>query len=251
MYVLKYLLLLIVPGILFSAALYLKTRANVPVSMSPLLELFPFVAVAAGLFLGWRFNRSRVFWAIALLITVERCLVSLPSFGVEFVMHVAPVLLLLNLVVFDWWSERGLLTIHGVVRLVSVLLQLAVAVWLYSTMAGDVIAFVRQPLLVNFGLDKLPFPQMTLLVMLFSVIALLVRFYLKPEALEGAFCWVAAAVIAGFLWPEDFAFWGGVASFILAVALIESSFKMAFNDELTGLPARRAMNEFLLKVGRL
>jgi diguanylate cyclase (GGDEF)-like protein len=25
---------------------------------------------------------------------------------------------------------------------------------------------------------------------------------------------------------------------------------MAFNDELTGLPARRAMNEFLLKVGR-
>jgi len=40
---------------------------------------------------------------------------------------------------------------------------------------------------------------------------------------------------------------GGVATFLLTIALIESSFKIAFNDELTGLPARRTMNEVLLK----
>jgi diguanylate cyclase (GGDEF)-like protein len=89
-----------------------------------------------------------------------------------------------------------------------------------------------------------------MLFMFLSVAALLVRFSRKPEALEGSFCWVLGAVIAGFWWPDHFMFWGGVAAFLMAVAVVESSFKMAFNDELTGLPARRAMNEFLLKVGR-
>jgi diguanylate cyclase (GGDEF)-like protein len=86
--------------------------------------------------------------------------------------------------------------------------------------------------------------------MLLSLIALLFRFFMKPEALEGSFCWILAAVAAGFWWPEDFSYWCGVAAFLLTIALIESSFKMAFNDELTGLPARRAMNELLLKIGR-
>ena len=62
--------------------------------------------------------------------------------------------------------------------------------------------------------------------------------------------WVLVVVAVGFRWPDHFVFWGGVAVFLLTIAIIESSFKMAFNDELTGLPARRAMNEFLLKVGR-
>jgi diguanylate cyclase (GGDEF)-like protein len=37
---------------------------------------------------------------------------------------------------------------------------------------------------------------------------------------------------------------------ILLAAVLESSYGMAFLDDLTGLPARRALNEGLLKVGR-
>jgi diguanylate cyclase (GGDEF)-like protein len=36
---------------------------------------------------------------------------------------------------------------------------------------------------------------------------------------------------------------------ILAVSLVESSFSMAFRDQLTGLPARQALEESLLKLG--
>ncbi len=91
---------------------------------------------------------------------------------------------------------------------------------------------------------------MSLLVILLSLLALFVRFCKKVEALEASFCWSLGAVVAGFWWPQEYLFWAGVAVFLLTIALVESSFKMAFNDELTGLPARRAMNEFLLKVGR-
>ena len=250
MQLLKSLLFLIIPGLLFIAALYLQLKVEVAESWQSFLQLFPYLAVAAGLFLGWRFNRSKVYWAIILLLIVERCVVLLPSFGREYVLTVAPFLLPLNLALFGWWSERGVFTIHGLIRLIIIAVQLGVIVFVYMTRAGDLIAVLERPLLGGLQIKMLYFPQLILVAILFSAAALLVRFYQKPDALEGAFCWVLAAVVAGFRWPEDFAFWGGVAAFLLAVALIESSFKMAYNDELTGLPARRAMNEFLLKVGR-
>ncbi len=250
MQLLRSLLLLAVPGTLFSAAVYLHLKVPVPSAWIPLLEMFPYLAVAAGLFLGWRFNRSRVLWAIALLVLVERALSLVTPFGREYVLQLAPVLVPLNLAMFSWWSERGLFTLHGLLRLVILLLQLGVSIWLYFKWAGEVIAWLGRPLVESPVLNQLPLSQLSLLVILLSLIALLFRFIQKVEAIESSFCWSLGAVVAGFWWPQEFIFWAGIAVFLLTIALVESSFKMAFNDELTGLPARRAMNEFLLKVGR-
>ena len=250
MQLLRSLLLLVVPGTLFFAALYLHTKVATPAAWQPLLSLFPYLAVLAGLFLGWRFNRTRVLWAIIMIVIAERALMLTTPFGREYTLLVAPLFVPLNLVLYGWWSERGLFTMHGVLRLLILLLQLGGVVWLYFTNAGEVMAWLGRPLFASAFLDKAPIPQIAMLVMVLSMLALLFRFGKKPEALEGSFCWVLVAVGAGFWWPQNFDYWGGVAVFLLTIALIESSFKMAFNDELTGLPARRAMNEFLLKVGR-
>lgn len=119
MQLLRSLLLLIVPGTLFSAALYLHLKVTVPSAWFPLLEMFPFLTVAAGLFLGWRFNRTRVLWAIVLLILVERVLALTTPFAREYVLLVASALVPLNLALFSWWSERGFFTMHGLLRLSS------------------------------------------------------------------------------------------------------------------------------------
>ncbi len=250
MQLLRSLLLLVVPGVLFTAALYLQLKVEITAAWQPLLTMFPYLAAIAGLFLGWRFNRTRVLWAIALLILVERAMVLTTPYGREYVLQLAPLLVPLNLALYSWWSERGLFTLHGFLRLVLFLLQLGGVVGLYFTQAGAIMAWLSRPLFVSDLIDKTPFPQITWLIITLSLIALLIRFCRKPEALEGGFCWITIAVITGFWWPQQFAYWGGVAAFILTIALIESSLKMAFNDELTGLPARRAMNESLLKVGR-
>lgn len=250
MSLIRSLLLLVVPGILFTAALYLYLGVDVSNEWQALLNLFPYLSVAAGLFLGWRFNRTRVLWTLVVLILVERALSLSTPFGREYILQVAPVLVPLNLVFFCWWAERGLITLYGAVRLVLLLVQLGALTWLFFVGAGEVIAWLSRPLLTSVDTSSIPFSQNAILVMVLCIAALLFRFSRRPEALEGSFAWMLSAVIAGFWWPNDFPFWGGVAAFILMVALIESSFKMAFNDELTGLPARRAMNEFLLKVGR-
>ena len=250
MQLMRSFLLLMVPGTLFSAALYLHLRVIVPSVWTPLLEMFPYLAVFAGLFLGWRFNRTRVLWVIAVLILTERALALPTPFAHEYVLQIAPVLVPLNLALISWWSERGLFTVHGLLRLVLLLLQLGGVTILYLGRAGEVMAWLGRPLVTNFSQQQLPLSQLSLLVFLLSLVAVLARFFRKREAIEASFCWVLGAVAAGLWWPQTFVFWAGVVALLLAVALVESSFKMAFNDELTGLPARRAMNEFLLKVGR-
>ncbi len=142
MQLLRSILLLVVPGTIFSAALYLQFKVTVPPAWIPLLEMFPYLAVAAGLFLGWRFNRSRVLWAIVLLALVERALTLTTPFGREYVLQLAPVLVPFNLAMFSWWSERGLFTLHGLLRLVILLLQLGGSIWLYFSRGGEVVAWL-------------------------------------------------------------------------------------------------------------
>lgn len=250
MHLLRSLFYLMTPGALFALALYLHLVVATPGAWQPILDLFPYVAVAAGLLIGWRFNRTRVLWAIALIVLVDRSLVVATPFAREYLLLVTSVLVPLNIVLFSLWSERGLFTMHGLMRLLVVLAQVALVAWLYRAFAGELMALIERPLVASDIFSTLPLPQIPLLVHLLCLIGLFVRFSLKPEALEGSFCWIFAALGFGLARPESFSFWGGVAAFLLTVAIIESSFRMAFNDELTGLPARRAMNEFLLKVGR-
>lgn len=244
------LLLLIIPGVAFAAALYLQLAIEVEKEWRPFLGLFPYLAVGAAAFLGWRFNRTRVLWAIALLVILERSLALAAPFTREYILAVAPIILPMNFVLYAWWSERGLVTMHGAVRLAVLLGQLLLLGWGYSQAAGELIAWLGRPIATLPILEGIPFSQLAILVMSICLVALLVIFARRAEAIEGSFVWVLASLAAGLWFPDDLAFWGGLACFLLLIALVESSFKMAFNDELTGLPARRAMNEYLLKMGR-
>ncbi|PLX74365.1 MAG: GGDEF domain-containing protein [Desulfuromonas sp.] len=241
---------LLLPGLLFGGALYLNRQVNLPAGFEPLLTAFPAVVALAGLLLGWRFNRSRVIWAILLLILAEWLPPLLSSFASEYFTALVQVLLPFNLALIACWSERGLVTVHGLLRGALIGGQLGGCFWLYRSWPGEVIAILHRHYLPFDLPDLFHLPQLASLVAMGCLVWLLVRFWLTPDAMSGGFVWGLIAVQAGLLWPHQFSFWAGVAALILVMAIIESSFSMAFNDELTGLPARRAMNEFLLKVGR-
>ena len=49
--------------------------------------------------------------------------------------------------------------------------------------------------------------------------------------------------------PNQFAVFIAAAAVVLTVAVLKDTFRMAFHDELTGLPSRRALNERLLTLG--
>jgi len=250
MLLLRSLLLLLIPGAFYFTALYLHFRNVVPASWQPLLDVFPYLAIASGLFFGWRFNRTRAIWAILLIVLVEQIVTLSNPSGREFFLQVSSILLPVNLLLFSWWTERGLLTVHGLQRFLFLMIQICGLSWLYIYHAEQVMVLLSRPLMPLSFMEDAPVPQAATLVLTLCLIGLLLRFCQKPEPLEASFAWVLVSIITGLWQPEHFIFWTGVAAFLLTVAIVESSIKMAFNDELTGLPARRAMNEFLLRIGR-
>jgi diguanylate cyclase (GGDEF)-like protein len=91
-------------------------------------------------------------------------------------------------------------------------------------------------------------PPLALWLFAATLIVLVVRYAMRQRPVEAGLFWsLAAALLAfragatGMLAAAYFAA-GGL---VLVLALVESSHFMAYHDELTGLPARRALNDAL------
>src|SRR5438093_13137892 len=116
--------------ILMGAALLLDLPA-LRGTVSGLANVFPFTVVAAALLLGWRFNRSRLVFAIALLALTEYLLlkgVDVPRDRLYF--HAMTFLLPINLALVALLPERGTLTPAGLLRWVLLGVQVLVGVLL-------------------------------------------------------------------------------------------------------------------------
>lgn len=240
---------LIPGGFLLLGVAALAHWLEIPAGVKPLLGYFPHAVLIVGLFLGWRFNRSRLIFALLVLTAAERAL-SLTDEGL--VLRTVAVLLPLNLAWISLLRERGLLTPWGMARLVVVAGQVAATVWLITTSAK------RLDIWLNW--TPIPWPELTPAALgpwapvAFALAALLalLRFLRRPAALEAAFFWALPATFLGLCFAgtgQTTTLYFAGAGLILLTGVLEASHFMAFRDELTGLPARRAMNEALLKLG--
>jgi diguanylate cyclase (GGDEF)-like protein len=104
----------------------------------------------------------------------------------------------------------------------------------------------------NWALRSPPVPLVGRLAFAAAFGAALWRAYLEPRPLQMA---NAAALVAFFIgaWFAHetgvFAAFATAAGAILIVALLQESHRLAFRDELTGLPGRRALEERLRSLG--
>jgi len=77
---------------------------------------------------------------------------------------------------------------------------------------------------------------------------LLIKFFFKADAVGAGMFWVVIALVLRR--PAAAELYVALAGAALAVSIIERSHWIAYHDELTGLPGRRAFNEALAGVGR-
>jgi diguanylate cyclase (GGDEF)-like protein len=94
-------------------------------------------------------------------------------------------------------------------------------------------------------------PQPALLMVIAAVVLLIVRLAQFHKAIDNGMLWSLIAAClgleAGGAGKIGTAYFG-VAGFILASSIIENSYSLAYQDELTGLKSRRAFNEALLRL---
>ena len=241
---------LLKPGIfLLAVAALLHTGLLAP---NVALVTYAFcAAIVAGLLLAWRFHSSRIFFSVLSLFLAQQA-ISYFSQG-----HVAA----------SWTRKHraGRSRPALASQLCAAFVSARKGIQLFQHRASSAVAFRRvgnrgsalSPRIVSRRatrcasrcLAPAPLPFATLLAFAAAAIVLLIRYLLFHKPVEGGLFWALAAIFLSL-------HFGGVgriptayfaaAAFILAGAIVETSYLLAYRDELTALPSRRAFHEVLL-----
>jgi len=234
--------------ILIAAALLL-TMPALRGTATGVATVFPFTVVAAALLLGWRFNRSRLVFAIALLALTEYLLLK----GVDvprdrFYFHAMTFLLPINLALVALLPERGTLTPAGLLRWVLLGVQVLVVVFLAKSFPDKALTFLTARLLPTRWAAWTAVSQPSIITFVAIIVLLALAWWREPQSPVRGYFYALIAVFAALSWQRP----GpgqeillATAGLILVVAVIEASYMMAYRDGLTELPGRRALNEAL------
>ena len=240
----------LVPEVLILvAATLLVTMPSLRGTATGLATVFPFTVAAAALLLGWRFNRSRLVFAIALLALTEYLLLK----GVEaprdrFYYQAMTFLLPINLALVALLPERGTLTPAGLMRWVLLGVQVLVVVFLAQSFSSKGLGFLTTRLLPVRWTAWTPVSQPSIVAFLAIGALLFMAWLREPQSPVRGYFYALMAVFAALSWPAAGAgqeIWLATAGLILVIAVIEASYMMAYRDGLTELPGRRALNEAL------
>ena len=243
------------PGaVLLLGATVILQSASLRETVAALPPVYPWVVFGVGLLLGWRFKRRQLVVALVVLFVAERALVFFPDAGPSStdrtVFAAIALALPLDLAALAWLTERSISSKTGWVVLVLILLGELLAVTL---LRRPELAHVAQALQhVPVGLPWIKMPQPALVAFLAAIVLATMRFVLRPTVIQSSLAWT---LIAAFLALNG----GNPAStvylatggLVLVISLIETSHRMAFSDELTGLPSRRALTDALMRLPEL
>jgi diguanylate cyclase (GGDEF)-like protein len=227
-------------------------------SLSALVHIYPYLVAVAGILLGWRFNRSRLIFAILVLALADRGLLLFsPGAGAtsatagQTVYNGVGFLLPLNLVFLSRVKERGILTFHGLVRLGLILLQVFGVFLICRYQNWGLAAFLNYSLPAGHFLSWLPLSLSSFLSFAASFLFLTLGYIRHESVIENGFFWALLSVFLAFavgkIGPIS-TIYLATAGLVLVVSVIETSHSMAFRDELTGIPGRRALEEKLLQM---
>ncbi|MGH7669463.1 MAG: diguanylate cyclase, partial [Gemmatimonadaceae bacterium] len=247
-------------GVLLAAAVALVHWGAAAPAASSIVRVYPIVVLVVGALLAGRFGRGRLVVALGALVLADRALLLLTPLDPGAV-HAGPVVvravavvLAATLAVLAFVHERGVFTKAGARRLVllAVPAALVLGVWIVSDSYPEATARISDfavvpPHLVSW----LPLGQIATIGVLLAIAALVVRTLWRPDFESRGFLWAAvasviAASVVGVGGHTTLYF--ADAGLVLVIATVEAAYAMAYRDELTGLPARRALRDDLAQI---
>ncbi len=247
------------------AALALSLGPALPPSLAGLKEAGAYFVLLAGAGMGLWFNRGRAFVAAGSLLLAYAGYRLALDFGADSfaarATYTAVVLLVpLNMLVALLLPERGV-SYHGDHRWLFIAAgELLLVAWIASSGRSPLSGMAWQDLLEHWLLRSPPAPFLGR-VLFCAAFAAAVWRALPPRIAnqDGQVSPIAvgqagalAAFFIGCEWaanPVVFGVFTAAAGAILVVAMLQESHRLAFNDELTGLPGRRALQEAMAGLG--
>jgi GGDEF domain-containing protein len=163
------------------------------------------------------------------------------------------VLLPVNLVLLTVLPDRGFLTVSGIMRMTFVLLQVGGAIivimtWPEIVAVGSVLAPGGLPA----GIPATPLSIGGLAVFGMAIVILAILAVRRSTPLEAGTMVMAVAILAALHLqdrPDASSVMIVAAGAALAVTLLQNGYRLAFVDELTNLPGRRALEMEMSRLG--
>ncbi len=213
-------------------------------SHRPVTDVLAEVLALLLIVLAWRFHRGRLAVA-ALLVGASNYLVRGPladaslGAGTTTLVLTVPVLLALLALL----PERLISHIQILILAITVL----VLGWIASAIHGGSTTGTGTGIVTDLN-HFLATPDVARLVFLIAGAFIALAFAARREAFEGALLWVLAASALALLPGQGtststLAF--SAAQMVLLFGVLEDSYRLAYHDELTELPGRRALEEAL------
>jgi diguanylate cyclase (GGDEF)-like protein len=258
--VLRAIYRLIVPGGLVLLVSALAMQSRMPQGMvASFWHFYPYIIFGVGLLLSALFNCSRLFFALLVVALSDRALFwlvpRLSSAGIHQIIFDAIALLLpLNLLAFSFMRDRGIISPRGRRRVAFIAAQVAFVgmVVLIQPLQVRAAGLMQGKIIPKGYSEWSHLSQPALLVFVVTGIVMLVYLLDRRRPVESGLFW---ALVTAFIALNA----GGANHFssvyfasgglILGIAVLETSYTMAYHDDLTQLPSRRALNQALMKVG--
>jgi diguanylate cyclase (GGDEF)-like protein len=242
----------LLPGGLLLLAAALAARENwLSVTVS-IVDLYYYAAFGAGLLLAWRFHSGRILSALVVLLLSSLALefftknpspVSRPGLtALEVVSFLLPV----NIAVIASGRERGLVFSSMAPRFLLLFIEAVFVAMICSSPSAPGAYLFHGALLNRAWFSWTRIPQISWLAFVATLGILIYWYVTHRKAAESGLAWALSSAflamnspVGGHLARAYFA----TAAVILVASIIENSYSMAYHDELTGLPSRRAFNE--------
>ena len=246
-------------GLILIVAIGFLRPQGLPTWLQQPIAALPYIVLIFGLIFGWYFASIRMILSLLVLALANRALVFIPATDVDqtavgqTIAAITAFLVPLNLLAFSILKEDSLSTIRGVTRVVLVLLQPFLVLWLCLPDQHDLASSFAREYIPSLSTEWTPIPQPALFVFAIALLLHFVRFALHRDPLEGGAIWALLAIFVAYHasrygWqPTNFFMAAGL---ILFVTLLQSFYQRTYRDELTGIAGRLAYDEAIGQLGK-
>lgn len=244
--------------LLLFAAMAIPYIGGLPPAKYELALLTPYLISITGMFLAIHFHRGRPFFALLLLASGYRLCRTLSPAGIQGVEEqslfaILTLFIPANLMLLALMREKGILTAAGRLRLSFFACQAGAALFLYN----NKMLLALPPLFHSLQLTALfahtPLPQLSFLTFGLALLATLMVAIIRQTPIDSGLFGALASFFVACAWlntPNILVAFSSSAALIITISILQDSYNMAFRDELTGIPSRRALNEQMHGIGR-
>jgi diguanylate cyclase (GGDEF)-like protein len=244
-------------GVLVIAGVAASISQQFPTTLGNFGLFGPLAVLVIGTGIALWFNRGRAFIAlISLLVAFVAYRISLSfsqdDFPVRAVLTAAAIFVPANILLVMKLPERGIVHFRNYRWLMLGVIEVLITAWIATAGHTALSGTAWHAALDHWLLRATPTPLLGRLFIAAAFTVTLIKAWLGRSPLDIGMTGALVAFFIACEWPNPPVVYGVfvfAAGAILLLAVLQESHRMAFHDELTGLPSRRALQEKLVALG--